>query len=152
MEKDPIARAARVSADMATAGIDLWRQVLEQFREQQQDAALQLMARQKELGELGPGGDHGANRPDWQAYYQDNLERSIELSSGAWDAFYNTQKNLLQVCQKMAEEQGRLLEGTIELVFGTGGPSEPARLESPRLVDTAAPAASVDEGERRQQG
>ncbi len=145
MEKDSIAQAARISADMTTAGFDLWRQVLEQLREQQQDAARQMLAGHRQLGEA----DRGATSPDWQAYCQDNLQRSIELSSGAWDAFYSTQRNLLQVCQKMAGEQSRLLEEGLSLAFGVEVTSEPARLEASDL-DAVTNAASVDQADRQQ--
>jgi len=147
MEKDPIAQAARLSGDMATAGFDRWRELLEQFGERRQELVRQLLAGQAQLAQFGDDADRGATIADWQAYYQDNVRRGIELSAGAWDAVYSTQSNLLQVCEQLAVEQGRLLEQSLNLIFGSAALRPPVRLEAPAALGEAKSTAS-DAGER----
>jgi hypothetical protein len=123
-------RAASLSSDLTKAGFELWRQVVDQFGVQHQLASRRIATAHRESAGSGAGANGGASSADWQSLYQEQLQRGIELSSGAWEAFYETQENLLQVCDQLAASQSRLLQESLELVSGGVGESRDRAAET----------------------
>jgi len=141
MATDPLLEAARIPVDIASVGVRIWHEMLEQTVQQQRERAAQgIETRLADLWVPGISAKTEHAEPAWTRLSQHNLELSVELSKSAWDAFYVTQQNLLQLCGELAMDQGQTLNTCLDLWLDSLGSTTP---EQPPAPPSAAPEKAV---------